>query len=133
MVVALVGERGREVREFLEDTIGQKNMAKTVAVVSTSDESAMMRKRAPDTAMRIAEHFRDRGDRVLLVLDSITRFAHALREVATGSGEHPVARGYPASRVHRPAEAARARRPGRGRQGLHHRGHLGAGRRRRPQ
>ena len=57
----------------------------------------MMRKRAPGTAMRIAEHFRDRGDRVLLVLDSITRFAHALREVATGSGEHPVARGYPAS------------------------------------
>ena len=97
VVVALIGERGREVREFLEDTIGQKNMAKTVAVVSTSDESAMMRKRAPDTAMRIAEHFRERGDRVLLVLDSITRFAHALREVATGSGEHPVARGYPAS------------------------------------
>ena len=97
VVVALVGERGREVREFLEDTIGHKNMAKTVAVVSTSDESAMMRKRAPGTAMRIAEHFRDRGDRVLLVLDSITRFAHALREVATGSGEHPVARGYPAS------------------------------------
>lgn len=97
VVVALVGERGREVREFLEDTVGPKNMAKTVAVVATSDESAMMRRRAPGTAMRIAEHFRDRGDRVLLVLDSITRFAHALREVATGSGEHPVARGYPAS------------------------------------
>ena len=97
VVVALVGERGREVREFLEDTIGHKSMAKTVAVVATSDESAMMRKRAPGTAMRVAEHFRDRGDRVLLVLDSITRFAHALREVATGSGEHPVARGYPAS------------------------------------
>jgi flagellum-specific ATP synthase len=72
-------------------------MAKTVAVVATSDESAMMRRRAPDTAMRVAEHFRDRGDRVLLVLDSITRFAHALREVATGTGEPPVARGYPAS------------------------------------
>jgi flagellum-specific ATP synthase len=97
VVVALVGERGREVREFLEDTIGPKHMAKTVAVVATSDESAMMRKRAPGTAMRAAEYFRDRGDRVLLVLDSITRFAHALREVATGSGEHPVARGYPAS------------------------------------
>ena len=97
VVVALVGERGREVREFLEDTIGHKNMAKAIAVVSTSNESAMMRKRAPGTAMRIAEHFRDQGDRVLLVLDSITRFAHALREVATGSGEHPVARGYPAS------------------------------------
>ncbi len=97
VVVALVGERGREVREFLEDTIGPQCMAKTVAVVSTSDESAMMRRRAPDTAMRVAEHFRLKGDRVLLILDSITRFAHALREVATGTGEPPVARGYPAS------------------------------------
>ncbi|PBB38363.1 flagellar protein export ATPase FliI [Mesorhizobium sp. WSM3868] len=97
VVVALIGERGREVREFLEDTIGADSMAKTVAVVATSDESAMMRRRAPDTAMRVAEHFRDQGHRVLLVLDSITRFAHALREVATGTGEPPVARGYPAS------------------------------------
>jgi flagellum-specific ATP synthase len=97
VVVALVGERGREVREFLEDTIGAASLAKTVAVVATSDESAMMRKRAPDTAMRVAEHFRDQGAKVLLVLDSITRFAHALREVAIGIGEPPVARGYPAS------------------------------------
>lgn len=97
VVVALVGERGREVREFLEDTLGKKGMAKTVAVVATSDESAMMRRRAPDTAMRIAEYFRDRGEKVLLIVDSITRFAHALREVATGAGEPPVARGYPAS------------------------------------
>lgn len=97
VVVALVGERGREVREFLEDTIGAESMAKTVAVVATSDESAMMRRRAPGTAMRVAEYFRDRGDRVLLLLDSITRFAHALREVAIGTGEPPVARGYPAS------------------------------------
>lgn len=97
VVISLVGERGREVREFLEDTVGPKNLAKTVAVVATSDESAMMRKRAPEMAMRVAEHFRDRGDRVLLVLDSITRYAHALREVAIGIGEPPVARGYPAS------------------------------------
>lgn len=97
VVVALVGERGREVREFLEDTIGADSMAKTVAVVATSDESAMMRRRAPGTAMRVAEYYRDRGDRVLLLLDSITRFAHALREVAIGTGEPPVARGYPAS------------------------------------
>lgn len=96
-VVALVGERGREVREFLEDTIGPESMAKTVAVVATSDESAMMRKRAPDMAMRTAEYFRDQGHRVLLIIDSITRFAHALREVAIGIGEPPVARGYPAS------------------------------------
>ncbi len=97
VVIALVGERGREVREFLEDTIGPEGMAKSVAVVATSDESAMMRRRAPDTAMRIAEYFRDRGDKVLLILDSITRLAHALREVAIGAGEPPVARGYPAS------------------------------------
>lgn len=96
VVVALIGERGREVREFLEDTIAG-SMAKTVAVVATSDESPMMRKRAPETAMRVAEHFRDQGHRVLIVLDSITRYAHALREVATASGEAPVARGYPAS------------------------------------
>ncbi|WP_244467980.1 flagellar protein export ATPase FliI [Nitratireductor soli] len=97
VVIALVGERGREVREFLEDTIGAESMKKSVAVVATSDESAMMRRRAPDTAMRVAEYFRDRGDKVLLILDSITRFAHALREVAIGAGEPPVARGYPAS------------------------------------
>ncbi len=97
VVVALVGERGREVREFLEDTLGEAGMRKTVAVVSTSDESPMMRKRAPDTAMRVAEYFRDRSHRVLLVVDSVTRYAHALREVAAGTGEPPVARGYPAS------------------------------------
>lgn len=97
VVIALVGERGREVREFLEDTIGPQGMAKSVAVVATSDESAMMRRRAPDTAMSVAEYFRDRGDKVLLILDSITRFAHALREVSIGAGEPPVARGYPAS------------------------------------
>lgn len=97
VVVALIGERGREVREFLEDTLGAEGMAKTVAVVATSDESPLMRRRAPDTAMRVAETFRQRGDRVLLILDSITRLAHALREVAIGVGEPPVARGYPAS------------------------------------
>ncbi|MCV0393743.1 MAG: flagellar protein export ATPase FliI [Rhizobiaceae bacterium] len=97
VVVAMIGERGREVREFLEDTLGEAAMAKTVAVVATSDASAMMRRRAPGTAMAIAEHFRDRGRRVLLILDSITRYAHALREVAIGAGEPPVARGYPAS------------------------------------
>ena len=133
VVVALVGERGREVREFLEDTIGHKNMAKTVAVVSTSNESAMMRKRAPGTAMRIAEHFRDRGDRVLLVLDSITRFAHALREVATGSGEHPVARGYPASVFTDLPKLLERAGPGAAGKRIDHRRHLGAGRRRRPQ
>ncbi len=97
VVVALTGERGREVREFLEDTLGKEAMARTVAVVATSDESAMMRKRAPDTALKVAEYFRDKSHRVLLLLDSITRYAHALREVGIGTGEPPVARGYPAS------------------------------------
>ena len=97
VVVALVGERGREVREFLEDTLGERGRKKTVAVVATGDESAQARKRAPDTAMRIAEYFRDRGDQVLLIIDSVTRFAHAAREVAAAGGEPPVARGYPAS------------------------------------
>ncbi|MCY0093508.1 flagellar protein export ATPase FliI [Hoeflea ulvae] len=95
-VVALVGERGREVREFIEDTLGP-NMAKTVAVVATSDESPMLRKLAPLTAMAIAEHFRDSGENVLLIVDSLTRFAHALREIGMAAGEPPVARGYPAS------------------------------------
>jgi len=95
-VVALVGERGREVREFIEDTLGP-NMAKTVAVVATSDESPMLRKLAPLTAMAIAEHFRDTGENVLLIVDSLTRFAHALREIGMAAGEPPVARGYPAS------------------------------------
>lgn len=95
-VIALVGERGREVREFIEDTLGE-NMVKTVAVVATSDESPMLRKMAPLTAMTIAEQFRDAGENVLLIVDSLTRFAHALREVGMASGEAPVARGYPAS------------------------------------
>lgn len=96
VVIALVGERGREVREFIEDTLGP-NMAKSVAVVATSDESPMLRKMAPLTAMTIAEHFRDQGDNVLFITDSVTRFAHAIREVAMAAGEPPIARGYPAS------------------------------------
>ncbi|KQS65622.1 flagellar protein export ATPase FliI [Rhizobium sp. Leaf371] len=96
VVIALVGERGREVREFIEDTLGD-NLKKSVAVVATSDESPMLRKMAPLTAITIAEHFRDQGDNVLLIIDSVTRFAHAIREVATASGEPPIARGYPAS------------------------------------
>ncbi|WP_149738414.1 flagellar protein export ATPase FliI [Rhizobium sp. RU20A] len=96
VVIALVGERGREVREFIEDTLGE-NLKKAVAVVATSDESPMVRKMAPLTAVTIAEHYRDQGDNVLLIVDSVTRFAHAIREVATASGEPPIARGYPAS------------------------------------
>lgn len=93
IVVALVAERGREVREFIEDTIGPM-LGRAVVVVASSAESAMMRKMAAKTAMTVAEFFRDQGDEVLLVVDSITRFAHALREVALAAGEPPVARGY---------------------------------------
>lgn len=95
-VIALVGERGREVREFIEETMGE-NMAKSVVVVATSDESPILRKMAPLTAMAIAEHFRNQGENVLLIIDSLTRYAHALREIGVASGEPPVARGYPAS------------------------------------
>jgi flagellum-specific ATP synthase len=93
VVLALVGERGREVREFLEDALAQ-NRSRAVTVVSTGDESPMMRRLAPKTALAIAESFRDAGDSVLLIVDSVTRFAHATREVALAAGEAPVARGY---------------------------------------
>jgi flagellum-specific ATP synthase len=93
LVVALVAERAREVREFIEDVI-QATDARAVTVVATSSESAMMRKMAAKTAMAIAEYFRDIGDDVLLIMDSVTRYAHALREVALAAGELPVARGY---------------------------------------
>ena len=92
-VIALVGERGREVREFMEDVLG-RDRARAVTVVATGDESPMMRRLAPKTAMSIAEHFRDRGANVLLILDSMTRFAHAARDVGLAAGEPPVARGY---------------------------------------
>jgi flagellum-specific ATP synthase len=92
-VIALVGERGREVREFLEDALVE-GRERAVAVVSTGDESPMMRRLAPKTAMCVAEYFRDLGENVLLIIDSITRFAHAARDVALAAGEPPVARGY---------------------------------------
>jgi flagellum-specific ATP synthase len=92
-VIALVGERGREVREFIEDALG-RDRSRAVTVVATGDESPMMRRLAPKTAMCIAEHFRDLGHNVLLILDSMTRFAHAARDVGLAAGEPPVARGY---------------------------------------
>ena len=92
-VIALVGERGREVRDFLEDALKQERKH-AVTVVATGDESPMMRRLAPKTAMCIAEYFRDRGENVLLIVDSVTRFAHAARDVALAAGEPPVSRGY---------------------------------------
>jgi len=93
VVIALVGERGREVREFLDDALAA-NRRSAIAVVSTGDESPMMRRLAPRTAMAVAEYFRDRGEAVLLIVDSVTRFAHAARDVALAAGEPAVARGY---------------------------------------
>ncbi|MBI2718601.1 MAG: flagellar protein export ATPase FliI [Rhizobiales bacterium] len=96
VVVALVGERSREVREFVEDVLGTA-LGKAVVVAATGDESALMRRFAPLAAMAIAEFFRDRGEEVLLVMDSVTRYAHACRDVALSAGEAPVARGFPPS------------------------------------
>ena len=93
VVVALVGERGREVREFLEGPLAA-NLGRAVVVVSTGDESPMMRRLAPQAATAIAEYFRDAGQSVLLIVDSVTRFAHAARDVALAAGEPAVARGY---------------------------------------
>ncbi|MGI9423313.1 MAG: FliI/YscN family ATPase [Hyphomicrobiaceae bacterium] len=95
-VICLVGERGREVREFLEDGLGPVAQ-RCVSVIATGDESTMMRRLAPSTAMSIAEYFRDLGDNVLFLTDSITRFAHAARDIAISTGEPPVQRGYPPS------------------------------------
>ncbi|MDO5288696.1 MAG: FliI/YscN family ATPase [Pseudomonadota bacterium] len=96
-VIALVGERGREVREFLEDSLGPEGMARSVVVVSTSDRPAMERLRAAQTATAIAESFRAQGQRVLLMMDSVTRYARALREIGLSVGEPAVRRGFPPS------------------------------------
>jgi flagellum-specific ATP synthase len=94
VVIALVGERGREVRDLIE-AMPPEVSQKTIVVVSTGDESAMLRRLAPLTAMGLAEYFSDLGDDVLLIMDSVTRYAHACRDVAMAAGEPPVARGFP--------------------------------------
>lgn len=97
VVVGLVGERGREVREFLEDDLGEHGRERVTCVVATSDEPPLMRLRAAYTATRVAEFFRDQGLDVLLLVDSLTRFAMAGREIGLASGEPPATRGYPPS------------------------------------
>jgi flagellum-specific ATP synthase len=97
MVLALVGERGREVRDFLEDEVGPECMKRCVAVVATSDNAPMLRREAAHTAMAIAENLRDQGLSVLFLMDSVTRYCHALRDIGLAAGEVPASRGYPAS------------------------------------
>ncbi len=93
-VIALVGERGREVREFIENDLGEEGMARSVVVVATSDQSAMMRNKCPLTATAIAEYYMQQGKDVLLMMDNLTRFAMAQREIGLAIGEPPIARGY---------------------------------------
>jgi ATP synthase in type III secretion protein N len=96
-VVALIGERGREVKEFIEHNLGAAGMARTVMIVSTSDRPPMERVKSAYVATTIAEHFRDQGQRVLLLVDSLTRFARAQREIGLASGEPPTRRSFPPS------------------------------------
>ncbi len=116
-VIALVGERGRELRDFIENALGAAGMARSIIVAATSDQSPLERRRCALTAMTIAEHFRDQGKQVLYLADSVTRFAEAHREVSVASGEDVSLRGYPASTVHRITSLCERAGPGQDGQG----------------
>ncbi|AXI48603.1 flagellum-specific ATP synthase FliI [Sulfitobacter sp. SK012] len=100
VVIAMIGERGRELRHFVEEVLGDEGLSRAVIVAATSDRSPLLRRRCAWTAMAVAEHFRDQGRSVLFLADSITRFAEAHREVAVSAGEAPVLRGFPPSTAH---------------------------------
>lgn len=96
-VICLIGERGREVRDFIEDVLGEEGLKRSVVVCATSDAPSLVRLKSAFVATAIAEWFRDRGDNVLLMMDSVTRFARAQREVGLAAGEAPARQGYPPS------------------------------------
>ncbi len=117
VVIGLIGERGRELRDFVETVLGPAGMARAVIVTATSDKSALTRRRCALAAMTVAEHFRDQGRHVLLLADSITRFADAHREVALAGGESGSLRGYPPSTAHMIMSLCERAGPGTGAQG----------------
>ena len=112
VVLALIGERGRELREFAEEALGEEGRKRAVIVTATSDESPLVKRRASWTAMATAEHFRDQGRQVLLLFDSLTRFAEAHREIALTAGEPPSLRAHPPSTAHLIAALAERAGPG---------------------
>lgn len=112
IVLALIGERGRELREFVEQSLGPEGLARSVLVVATSDQTPLMKRRAAWAALSVAEYFRDQGRHALLLFDSLTRFAEAHREVALAAGERPGASAYPPSTAHLIASLTERSGPG---------------------